>query len=607
MDTTKLQSEDFKEQVSNISPSHPSEATGMRRDNESIDDFEHLEPESSPVKEFQGPGTQNKMDSLSNLEPEIVSEIGHVASSVGQNTSDFSFLPASKLESAADAKNIPEFGDGKFNLSSDTLIDSSKPLIGGDDVIKSSELPEQLLPKETQDLLLGLSTGSASKPEADQLISTGEKLVSKFDSEFDASKLDNQKALSQAFMDTEREEALSSHADIPGKFTAEVDFLKSEIKSDVPESDFGNLPTEPNPSDDQTSSSSQDIGKYHDNFQDSDSVLIPSKSDLRLKEKFSDEIGSSKSSLSVQDDDDDLPFHEEKSQEEPELEVKPTSVIAEPLVKLLPSAPEPVKPVAAVSEPGLKPETVPVAEPNIKPVPSAKPTPTESTVKSNIEDDEEIKPIQLFHSMGLDAWFKPDRLHPKVVELVYWRDPKKSGIVFGSVLGVLLSLSYFSLISVVAYLSLALLTGTISFRIYKNVLQAVQKTSDGHPFKDILELDLTLPQDKVREVTDIAVAHVNAAALELRRLFLVEDLVDSIKFGVLLWCLTYVGSWFNGMTLIIIAFVALFTLPKVYENNKAQIDQNLDLVRSKIADITSKVKAAIPIGKKPVEEEKKDQ
>jgi hypothetical protein len=76
--------------------------------------------------------------------------------------------------------------------------------------------------------------------------------------------------------------------------------------------------------------------------------------------------------------------------------------------------------------------------------------------------------------------------------------------------------------------------------------------------REILELDLTLPQDKVREVTDIAVVHVNAAALELRRLFLVEDLVDSIKFGVLLWCLTYVGSWFNGMTLIIIGMWLLY-------------------------------------------------
>lgn len=36
------------------------------------------------------------------------------------------------------------------------------------------------------------------------------------------------------------------------------------------------------------------------------------------------------------------------------------------------------------------------------------------------------------------------------------------------------------------------------------------------------------------------------------------------------------------------AFVGLFTLPKVYENNKAQIDQNIDLVRSKIAELSSK-------------------
>lgn len=211
----------------------------------------------------------------------------------------------------------------------------------------------------------------------------------------------------------------------------------------------------------------------------------------------------------------------------------------------------------------------------------------------------------LWSTLDPHAWFKPDRLHPKVVELIYWRDPKKSGIVFGSVLGILLSLTYFSLISVIAYLSLAILTGTISFRVYKTVLQAVQKTtSDGHPFKDILELDLTLPQEKVREMTDLGVAHLNAAACELRRLFLVEDLVDSIKFGVLLWCLTYVGAWFNGMTLIIIAFVALFTLPKVYETNKVQIDQNIDLVRSKIAEISSKIKATIRVGGKKPEEKK---
>lgn len=192
-----------------------------------------------------------------------------------------------------------------------------------------------------------------------------------------------------------------------------------------------------------------------------------------------------------------------------------------------------------------------------------------------------------------------------VESLIYWRDPKKSGPVFGGILVVLLALTYFSLITVVAYLSLLALTATISFRIYKNVVHAVQKTGDGHPFKEFLETDVNLPQDKVKEVVEIAVAHINAAVAELRRLFLVEDLVDSIKFGVLLWCLTYLGAWFNGMTLVIISWVALFTLPKVYETNKTQIDANLDLVRSKLAEITSKVKAAIPIGKK--NEEKKEQ
>lgn len=70
-----------------------------------------------------------------------------------------------------------------------------------------------------------------------------------------------------------------------------------------------------------------------------------------------------------------------------------------------------------------------------------------------------------------------------VADLIYWRDPKKSGPVFGCTLAVLLSLAYFSLISVLAYISLLVLCGTISFRISKTVCQAIQKTSDGHPFK----------------------------------------------------------------------------------------------------------------------------
>uniref|UniRef100_A0A3B3T4G7 Reticulon n=1 Tax=Paramormyrops kingsleyae TaxID=1676925 RepID=A0A3B3T4G7_9TELE len=70
-----------------------------------------------------------------------------------------------------------------------------------------------------------------------------------------------------------------------------------------------------------------------------------------------------------------------------------------------------------------------------------------------------------------------------VKDLVYWREPKKTGVVFGVSLILLLSLATFSVISVISYILLALLCVTITFRSYKSVIQAVQKSNDGHPFK----------------------------------------------------------------------------------------------------------------------------
>lgn len=163
-----------------------------------------------------------------------------------------------------------------------------------------------------------------------------------------------------------------------------------------------------------------------------------------------------------------------------------------------------------------------------------------------------------------------------VESLVYWRDVQKSGVVFGAGLAILLAISLFSVISVIAYASLIVLLGTISFRVYKIVMQTIQKTSDGHPFKweksssaqcsspitihfwisishrDYLDAELILPEEKVTQAATVSVAHVNAFLAELRRLFLVEDFVDSAKFGLLLWVLTYLGSWFNGITLAVI-------------------------------------------------------
>ncbi|XP_053335634.1 reticulon-4b isoform X3 [Clarias gariepinus] len=188
-----------------------------------------------------------------------------------------------------------------------------------------------------------------------------------------------------------------------------------------------------------------------------------------------------------------------------------------------------------------------------------------------------------------------------LVELLYWRDLKNSGIVFGASLLLLLSLSACSIISVLSYVALALLSVTISFRIYKGVLQAIQKSDEGHPFKLYLEQDVCLPEEVVRKYSDIALGRINTAIKELRRLFLVEDLVDSLKFAVLMWILTYVGALFNGLTLLIMGLVAMFTCPVVYEKHQEQIDHYISLVRNQVKDVVEKVQAKIPGAKKKAE------
>nr|AAQ82642.1 RTN4.1-B2 [Xenopus laevis] len=181
-----------------------------------------------------------------------------------------------------------------------------------------------------------------------------------------------------------------------------------------------------------------------------------------------------------------------------------------------------------------------------------------------------------------------------VVDLIYWRDIKRSGVVFGASLFLLLSLSVFSIVSVLAYIALALLSVTISLRIYKGILQAIQKSEEGHPFRSILESNLAVPEDLVQKYCNVALNHVNCTVKELRHLFLVEDLVDSLKFAVLMWVFTYIGALFNGLTLLIVALISLFSIPVIYERHQTQVDHYLALVNKNLKSTSDLILSKVP-------------
>uniref|UniRef100_A0A671YJ23 Reticulon n=1 Tax=Sparus aurata TaxID=8175 RepID=A0A671YJ23_SPAAU len=273
-------------------------------------------------------------------------------------------------------------------------------------------------------------------------------------------------------------------------------------------------------------------------------------------------------------------FAEEPKVVAPEAEPESTKIVPEPQ-----AAPEP--------EPAPESDALPVAEPR-----KAAPAPAEAAEQPAVTE-EAPAPASYVPSPS-KAQPHPLMQFPTVVDLLYWRDVKTTGIVFGAALLLLLSLMVCSIVSVCSYIGLALLSVTICFRIYKGILQAIQKSDEGHPFKQYLDHEVALSEDMVHKYSDMVLAKLNKTIGELRRLFLVDDLVDSIKFAVLMWILTYVGALFNGLTLLILGEeTAVLTLS--LSVSQAQIDHYLALVNNQVKDVVGKIQAKVPGMKRKAE------
>ena len=183
-----------------------------------------------------------------------------------------------------------------------------------------------------------------------------------------------------------------------------------------------------------------------------------------------------------------------------------------------------------------------------------------------------------------------------VPAIVYWEEPIVSGVVFGAVLVVLLSLASYSLITVASYTCLTLLMVVVGVKLYSYVMVMMKKAEPGSdPLAKVSAMPVTIPDDTITNMSPCIASTINKTTTELRRLFLVEDMMDTIKFGLSLWLLTYIGAWFNALTLVILAWVAFFTLPKLYVNNQAQVDEVVGKVMAQVNEVKAKVVALIPI------------
>ncbi|XP_063725423.1 reticulon-1-A-like isoform X2 [Symsagittifera roscoffensis] len=197
-------------------------------------------------------------------------------------------------------------------------------------------------------------------------------------------------------------------------------------------------------------------------------------------------------------------------------------------------------------------------------------------------------------SQGPRDWFNGCSLD--FVQLVFWESPKKTAVLSLSVFALLVCFASFSLISIVAYSTLLLLALSAAFTVYRRIHGSISKSTaatnnpnagkDSHPLRALLELDLTVKPARLSSLLEPLCDPFNRFVIRARAIILIENILDSAKFGVMMWLLTYIGACFNALSLVMLTWVGLFTVPVLYEKNQHFVDQM-------VGELVKKVKQAM--------------
>lgn len=185
-----------------------------------------------------------------------------------------------------------------------------------------------------------------------------------------------------------------------------------------------------------------------------------------------------------------------------------------------------------------------------------------------------------------------------VQNLLLWRNPRVSGIMLGLGLLVLLALSFYNVLVVITCLAIPLVVTTLSVRAMYSAKCALLKQQGENPFQHWLDEGWKIGDQRMDSINRRIADLTNTIVLEVKRNVLVEDFVDSLKSLLFLYLWYYIGKNISGLTLLFLGLVGLFTVPKIYDIYRKEIDGAIKQMRLKYEDFYSRLIDRIPGTKK---------
>jgi len=202
--------------------------------------------------------------------------------------------------------------------------------------------------------------------------------------------------------------------------------------------------------------------------------------------------------------------------------------------------------------------------------------PTDSSSK---EVREAKKPVKTYLAI-----ISSDPLYDEASKIVHWRDPVKTGLLFGifNFFFFLSTFAEYSLLTIFSYLLLTLLSICFGYSNYV-VLKAswLQGKRVDNPFKErfkdaTFHVSRQTAEQHLATILDL----VNLTIDNLREVFYCTDTLLSLKFALYFYLGATVGNWFSGPTLLYLGMLFSFVWFRLYEEKQKEIDQFYNIAKS---------------------------
>lgn len=185
-------------------------------------------------------------------------------------------------------------------------------------------------------------------------------------------------------------------------------------------------------------------------------------------------------------------------------------------------------------------------------------------------------------------------LYATIRYVILWRDPRTSGAIFLSMLTVFVALLYYSVLVVLTCIAIPSLVITLGIRTVYAAKCFFLKKPVENPFQCWLAERWEINGNRLDSINKIVADTANRLVLNIKRKLLVESIIESLKGLLYLFIWYYIGKNISGMSLIFIGFVGIFTIPKLFEIYRREIDTILKMVDVKYNEIIQRVVELVP-------------